>query len=115
MQFVSYPVGAMPARWRPDGEVHSALSGGWTPAQRQAWGASRRANLSGPRVGQAPVGARETPTELMLSVGTSLAALTAGVLLAFGAKKGQTTTMWVGILAGTIGGLKLLQTGSKLA
>jgi hypothetical protein len=51
----------------------------------------------------------------MLSVGTSLAALTAGVLLAFGAKKGQTTTMWVGILAGTIGGLKLLQTGSKLA
>lgn len=115
MQIVSYPVGAMPGRWRPDGEVQAALSGGWSPAQRSAWPQARRSVLSTARVGQAPVGARETPTELMLSVGTSLAALTAGVLLAFGAKKGETTTMWVGILAGTIGGLKLLQTGSKLA
>ena len=114
MQIVSYPTGAMPARWRPDGEVQAAISGGWSPAPRSAYPQARRA-LAAARVGQAPVGARETPTELMLSVGTSLAALTAGVLLAFGAKKGETTTMWVGILAGTIGGLKLLQTGSKLA
>ena len=108
MHFISYPATAMPSRWRPDGQVGAALSG-WTPAQRQTWAQGRR-------LGQAstPVGARETPTELMVSVGTALAAVVAGLSLAFGAPKEKTTLMWIGILATTIGGLKLLQTGSKL-
>ncbi len=107
MNFVSYPATSMASRWRPDGQVGTSLSG-WTPAQRQGWAQGRH-------LAQAtPVGARETPTELMVSVGTALAAVVAGLSLAFGAPRGKTTLMWVGILATTIGGLKLLQTGSKL-
>ena len=109
MQYVSYPATAMPSRWRPDSQVGVAMSG-WSPAQRRGPAQSRRLAQAG-----RPVGARETPTELMVSVGTSLAALTAGLALAFGAPKGKPTLMWIGIMAGTIGGLKLLQTGSKLA
>ncbi len=109
MHYVSYPATALPSRWRPDHQVGAALSG-WTPAQRQGLVQSRRLAQ-----GTQPVGARETPTELMVSVGTALAALTAGLALAFGAPKGKTTLMWIGIMAGTVGGLKLLQTGSKLA
>lgn len=112
MHYISYPAGSLQSRWRPDGQIGAALSG-WTPAQRQQWATGR---LAAKRVSQAaPVGARETPTELMISVGTALAAVVAGLSLAFGAPKGETTTMWIGILASTIGGLKLLQTGSKLA
>ncbi len=109
MNFVSYPATSMASRWRPDGQVGTSLSG-WTPAQRQAWAQGRRLA----QVSATPVGARETPTELMVSVGTALAAVVAGLSLAFGAPKGKDTLMWIGILATTIGGLKLLQTGSKL-
>ncbi len=108
MIFVSYPATAMPSRWRPDGQVGAALSG-WTPAQRQAWPQGRRLSQV-----STPVGARETPTELMVSVGTALAAVVAGLSLAFGGPRDKPTLMWIGILATTIGGLKLLQTGSKL-
>ena len=108
MHFVSYPATAMPSRWRPDSQVGSALSG-WTPAARQGLVQSRRLAQ-----GTQPVGARETPTELMVSVGTALSALTAGLILAFASPRGSSFT-WVGIMAATVGGLKLLQTGSKLA
>lgn len=112
MHFISFPAQALPSRWRPDGQVGAALSG-WTPAQRQAWAQGRGVN----RLGQAttPVGARETPTELGISVLAAGGAVLGGLSLAFGAKKNQTTLMWIGILASTIGGLKLLQTGSKWA
>ncbi len=108
MNFVSYPATAMPSRWRPDNQVGAALSG-WAPAQRHGWAPARRLAQGG-----TPVGARETPLELTVSVATAVAAVVAGVILAFGASKGKPTLMWVGILATTIGGLKLLQTGSKL-
>ena len=111
MHYISFPGASVQSRWRPDGQVGAALSG-WTPAQRQAWAQGRQ--IASKRISQAPVGPRETPTELMVSVGTALAAVVAGLSLAFGAEKGQTTLMWIGILATTIGGLKLLQTGSKL-
>ncbi len=108
MNFVSYPATSMASRWRPDGQVGTSLSG-WAPAQRQAWPQGRRLAQ-----GSTPVGARETPLELTVSVGAAVSALVAGVILAFGAPKGKPTLTWVGILAATIGGLKLLQTGSKL-
>ncbi len=110
MHYISFPATSLQSRWRPDGQVGASVSG-WTPAQRQQWASGRRATT---QMAQAPVSARETPTELMVSVGTALAAVVAGLSLAFGAEKGQTTLMWIGILSGTIGGLKLLQTGSKL-
>lgn len=111
MHYISYPATSVESRWRPDGQMGMSLSG-WTPAQRQSWSQSR---MAGKRIAQKPTGARETPTELMISVGTALAATTAGLILTFGAPKGKTTLMWIGILTGTIGGLKLLQTGSKIA
>lgn len=108
MNFVSYPATSIASRWRPDGQVGTSLSG-WAPAQRQAWPQGRRLAQT-----TTPIGARETPLELTVSVGTALAAVTAGLILAFGSDKGKPTIAWIGVLAATIGGLKLLQTGSKL-
>jgi hypothetical protein len=51
----------------------------------------------------------------MISISAGLAALVGGAALALGAPRGSPTLMWVGILTGTIGGLKLLQTGSRVA
>jgi hypothetical protein len=115
MEFISFPATSMPSRWRPDHQIDAALHGAWTPAQRQSWAAARGQALNG-RLSQAsPAAALETPTELMVSTAAALAALAGGLSLAFGAPKGATTLSWVGILTATIGGLKLLQTGSKLA
>jgi len=114
MQAISFPATSMPGRWRPDHQVDAALHGTWTPAQRQAWAVARSHALQG-RLSQASTAAVETPTELMISVSAALAALFGGLSLAFGAPRGAPTLTWVGILAATVGGLKLLQTGSKLA
>jgi hypothetical protein len=114
MQFISFPATSLPSRWRPDHQVDSALNGAWTPAQRASWAKSRQVSMRG-RLAQASPATTETPTELAISLAGGMAALVGGVALAFGAPRGASTLMWVGILTGTIGGLKLLQTGSKVA
>jgi hypothetical protein len=112
MQTVSFHMGAMPSRWRPDVQVAGNV---WRPSAPPSPGRAlaRVRPLPAGKVRLGQMGALET-VDYGLSVLAGLAAAVTGFGLALGAPRHEPTWKWVGGLIGSVGTLRFLHDVSKL-